>query len=124
MQIVGCFKLTVDICIYLCAYGVADPVQKVTLAVSDLQRSVHYWSSLLGMSVMEKDETKKTVLMGFGESQVSLCVIHYIFIEKKVDKIYKGNNSFSFLSLNYFHWSWSAYQGCKLSAKCAVFTSR
>lgn len=56
-----------------------DPVQKITLAVSDLQRSVHYWSSLLGMKVMEKSEEKKSVLMGFSDSQVgserqlSLC---------------------------------------------------
>lgn len=50
----------------------SDPVQKVCLAVSDLQRSVHYWSSLLGMSVVEKDETKKTVLMGFSDSQCKL----------------------------------------------------
>ncbi|KAG5269356.1 hypothetical protein AALO_G00201090 [Alosa alosa] len=50
----------------------SDPVQKVSLAVSDLQKSVHYWSSLLGMSVMEKDEAKKTVLMGFGEGQCKL----------------------------------------------------
>lgn len=47
-----------------------DPVQKVSLAVSDLQRSVHYWSSLLGMKVIEKNEDKKTVLMGFSDNQV------------------------------------------------------
>ncbi|XP_053503249.1 glyoxalase domain-containing protein 4 [Ictalurus furcatus] len=49
-----------------------DPVQKITLAVSDLQRSVHYWSSLLGMKVMEKSEEKKSVLMGFSDSQCKL----------------------------------------------------
>ncbi|TSQ46644.1 Glyoxalase domain-containing protein 4 [Bagarius yarrelli] len=49
-----------------------DPVQKITLAVSDLQRSVYYWSSLLGMKVMEKMEGKKSVLMGFSESQCKL----------------------------------------------------
>ncbi|KAB5550185.1 hypothetical protein PHYPO_G00050920 [Pangasianodon hypophthalmus] len=49
-----------------------DPVQKITLAVSDLQRSVHYWSSLLGMKVMEKCEEKKSVLMGFSDSQCKL----------------------------------------------------
>lgn len=47
-----------------------DPVQKITLAVSNLQHSVYYWSSLLGMKVMEKSEEKKTVLMGFTETQV------------------------------------------------------
>lgn len=49
-----------------------DPVQKVSLAVSDLQRSIHYWSSLLGMTVMAKDDAKKTVLMGFGDNQCKL----------------------------------------------------
>lgn len=49
-----------------------DPVQKITLAVSDLQRSVHYWSSLLGMKMMEKCEEKKSVLMGFSDSQCKL----------------------------------------------------
>ncbi|KAF4085893.1 hypothetical protein AMELA_G00100130 [Ameiurus melas] len=49
-----------------------DPVQKITLAVSDLQCSVHYWSSLLGMKVMEKSEEKKSVLMGFSDSQCKL----------------------------------------------------
>ncbi|XP_036415382.1 glyoxalase domain-containing protein 4 [Colossoma macropomum] len=50
----------------------SDPVQKVSLAVSDLQRSVHYWSSLLGMKVIEKSEGKKSVLMGFSDSQCKL----------------------------------------------------
>ncbi|KAM9468551.1 glyoxalase domain-containing protein 4 [Clarias gariepinus] len=50
----------------------SDAVQKITLAVSDLQRSVHYWSSLLGMKVIEKSEEKKSVLMGFSDSQCKL----------------------------------------------------
>ncbi|XP_056612151.1 glyoxalase domain-containing protein 4 isoform X2 [Triplophysa dalaica] len=50
----------------------SDPIQKVSLAVSDLQRSVHYWSSLLGMKVIEKNEDKKTVLMGFSDNQCKL----------------------------------------------------
>lgn len=48
-----------------------DPVQKVCLGVSDLQRSTHYWTTLLGMKVMERNEEKKTVLLGFSETQVS-----------------------------------------------------
>lgn len=48
-----------------------DPVQKVCLGVSDLQRSTRYWMTLLGMNVMEKNEEKKTVLLGFSETQVS-----------------------------------------------------
>ncbi|XP_023870036.1 glyoxalase domain-containing protein 4 [Salvelinus sp. IW2-2015] len=48
-----------------------DPVQKVCLAVSDLQKSTHYWSSLLGMKVIERHE-EKTVLMGFADTQCKL----------------------------------------------------
>uniref|UniRef100_A0A8C8C028 VOC domain-containing protein n=1 Tax=Oncorhynchus tshawytscha TaxID=74940 RepID=A0A8C8C028_ONCTS len=49
-----------------------DPVQKVCLAVSDLPKSTHYWSSLLGMKVMERNEEKKTVLLGFTDTQCKL----------------------------------------------------
>ncbi|XP_008307696.1 glyoxalase domain-containing protein 4 [Cynoglossus semilaevis] len=49
-----------------------DPVQKISLGVSDLQRSIHYWTNLLGMKVMERDEEKKTVLMGFTHTQCKL----------------------------------------------------
>ncbi|XP_046891717.1 glyoxalase domain-containing protein 4 isoform X2 [Hypomesus transpacificus] len=59
-----------------------DPVQKVCLAVSDLERSTHYWSSLLGMQVMERNEEKKTVLLGFGDSQ---CKLELNDIGGKVD---------------------------------------
>ncbi|XP_072248322.1 glyoxalase domain-containing protein 4 isoform X2 [Leuresthes tenuis] len=46
-----------------------DPVQKVCLGVSNLQKSTHYWATLLGMTVMDKNEEKKTVLLGFADSQ-------------------------------------------------------
>ncbi|TRY94639.1 hypothetical protein DNTS_021556 [Danionella cerebrum] len=49
-----------------------DPVQKVSLAVSDLQHSVHYWAGLLGMKVIEKNEEKKTAVMGFSDNQCKL----------------------------------------------------
>lgn len=68
-----CFKYSLLLIIWHvnCDYLFPDPVQKVCLGVSDLQRSTHYWSSLLGMKVVEKNEDKKTVLMGFGDTQVS-----------------------------------------------------
>uniref|UniRef100_A0A8B9JWC2 VOC domain-containing protein n=1 Tax=Astyanax mexicanus TaxID=7994 RepID=A0A8B9JWC2_ASTMX len=50
----------------------SDPVQKVCLATSDLKRSIHYWSSLLGMKVMEECVEKKSVLMGFSDTQCKL----------------------------------------------------
>ncbi|XP_075956841.1 glyoxalase domain-containing protein 4 isoform X3 [Anarhichas minor] len=50
----------------------SDPVQKVCLGVSDLQRSTHYWTTLLGMKVVEKNEEKKTVLLGFADTHCKL----------------------------------------------------
>ncbi|KPP78577.1 glyoxalase domain-containing protein 4-like [Scleropages formosus] len=49
-----------------------DPVQKVSLAVSDLQCSTHYWSTLLGMQVLERSSEKKSVLLAFTDSQCKL----------------------------------------------------
>uniref|UniRef100_A0A3P9JDW2 Glyoxalase domain-containing protein 4 n=1 Tax=Oryzias latipes TaxID=8090 RepID=A0A3P9JDW2_ORYLA len=48
------------------------PVQKVCLGVSDLQRSIHYWKTLLGMKVMDRNDKKKTVLLGFSDTQCQL----------------------------------------------------
>ncbi|XP_072909325.1 glyoxalase domain-containing protein 4 isoform X1 [Hemitrygon akajei] len=50
----------------------SDPVQKVTLAVSDLQRAVKYWCDLLGMKLYEKDDAKKQVLLGYADDQCKL----------------------------------------------------
>ncbi|XP_061734272.1 glyoxalase domain-containing protein 4 isoform X1 [Nerophis ophidion] len=49
-----------------------DPVQKVCLGVSDLSRSTHFWSALLGMTVIERSDEKKTVLLGFGDTGCKL----------------------------------------------------
>eukprot|EP00062_Callorhinchus_milii_P015300 gi/632965409/ref/XP_007898876.1/ PREDICTED: glyoxalase domain-containing protein 4 [Callorhinchus milii] len=49
-----------------------DPVQKVTLAVSDLQRSINYWSNLLGMKVYKKDEANKKAVLGYADDQCKL----------------------------------------------------
>ncbi|XP_066219670.1 glyoxalase domain-containing protein 4 [Saccopteryx leptura] len=50
----------------------SDPVVKVTLAVSDLQKSLNYWSNLLGMKVYEKDEEKQRALLGYADNQCKL----------------------------------------------------
>lgn len=56
---------------FLLSYYPADPVLKVTLAVSDLQKSLNYWSNLLGMKIYEKDEEKQRALLGYADNQVS-----------------------------------------------------
>uniref|UniRef100_G1NVR4 Glyoxalase domain-containing protein 4 n=2 Tax=Myotis lucifugus TaxID=59463 RepID=G1NVR4_MYOLU len=50
----------------------SDPVLKVTLAVSDLQKSLNYWSNLLGMKVYEKNEEKQRALLGYADNQCKL----------------------------------------------------
>ncbi|XP_053817079.1 glyoxalase domain-containing protein 4 [Vidua chalybeata] len=49
-----------------------DPVWKVTLGVSNLQKSVSYWSGLLGMKIYEKDEEKQRALLGYADNQCKL----------------------------------------------------
>ncbi|XP_074869442.1 glyoxalase domain-containing protein 4 isoform X1 [Carettochelys insculpta] len=49
-----------------------DPVLKVTLAVSNLQKSVSYWSDLLGMNIYERDEEKQRALLGYADNQCKL----------------------------------------------------
>lgn len=44
---------------------------KVTLGVSDLQKSVNYWSDLLGMEIYEKDEENQRAVLGYADNQVS-----------------------------------------------------
>uniref|UniRef100_A0A2K5CU82 VOC domain-containing protein n=1 Tax=Aotus nancymaae TaxID=37293 RepID=A0A2K5CU82_AOTNA len=49
-----------------------NPVLKVTLAVSDLQKSLNYWCNLLGMKIYEKDEEKQRALLGYADNQCKL----------------------------------------------------
>ncbi len=47
-----------------------DPVQKVTLGVSNLTKSTDYWTKLCGMTLYE--QTDKSVLLGYGDGQCKL----------------------------------------------------
>ncbi|XP_066602947.1 glyoxalase domain-containing protein 4 [Prorops nasuta] len=47
-----------------------DPVEKVTLSSSNLQRTINYWKDILGLKVFE--ETSKSVLLGYSEDQAKL----------------------------------------------------
>ncbi|KAG9492625.1 hypothetical protein GDO78_000890 [Eleutherodactylus coqui] len=49
-----------------------DPVQKVTVAVSNLQKSTAYWSDLLGLKVYYEDKAKKSILLGYADNQSKL----------------------------------------------------
>ncbi|CAG2057593.1 unnamed protein product [Timema podura] len=47
-----------------------DPIEKVSLNISNLQRSLDYWNKLLGLKIYEKSE--KSVLLGFSNNQTKL----------------------------------------------------
>ncbi|CAG9585258.1 unnamed protein product [Danaus chrysippus] len=50
-----------------------DPVVKVSLASSDLAKSIAYWNGLLTLKIFEK--TDKTVTLGFSEDQAKLELV-------------------------------------------------
>lgn len=47
-----------------------DPVVKVTLASSNLQKSLDYWNGILGLKIFEKSD--KTAVFGFNENEAKL----------------------------------------------------
>jgi catechol-2,3-dioxygenase len=49
---------------------VKDPVEKVTLASSNLQRSIDYWNGVLGLKIYSQDNKK--VVFGFSDSQAKV----------------------------------------------------
>nr|CAG4645655.1 EOG090X09EK [Lynceus sp. MCZ IZ 141354] len=57
-----------------------DPVVKVSLACSNLEKSVNYWHDLLKMKIYEKEGKK--VLLGYSDDQAKLELID---IGEKVD---------------------------------------
>lgn len=48
----------------------SDPVEKVTLASSNLASSISYWNSILGLKIFSQDKEK--AVLGFHESQAKL----------------------------------------------------
>lgn len=51
-----------------------DPVVKVSLASSDLTRSIAYWNGLLTLKIFEKKP--KSVVLGFSDNQAKLELVH------------------------------------------------
>lgn len=49
-----------------------DPVEKVTLASSNLQKSIDYWHGILGLKLF--NQTKESAVFGFSETQAKLEV--------------------------------------------------
>lgn len=57
-----------------------DPVQKITLGVSEIQRSLDYWNKLLSMKIY--GQTVNTVLLGYSDEQ---CKLELVQLEERVD---------------------------------------
>jgi catechol-2,3-dioxygenase len=51
-------------------YLVKDPVEKVALASSNLQRSIDYWNGILGLEICSQDNSK--VVLKFHSDQTEL----------------------------------------------------
>lgn len=49
-----------------------DPVVKVILASSNLEKTIEYWNGLLGLTVFSKDTKQRRVVLGFDENQAKL----------------------------------------------------
>lgn len=39
--------------------------------MTDFQKSLNYWSNLLGMKIYEQDKEKQRALLGYADNQVS-----------------------------------------------------
>ena len=50
-----------------------DPVFKVNLSVSSLQKSLEYWNKLLGMKIMKQSDTSAE--LAYSDSQVCCCCV-------------------------------------------------
>jgi catechol-2,3-dioxygenase len=51
-------------------YLVKDPVEKVALASSNLQRSIDYWNGILGLKICSQNNKK--VVLKFPSDQIEL----------------------------------------------------
>lgn len=49
---------------------ILDPVDKISLGVSDLEKSMKYWHELLGMKLYKQQSDR--VLLGYGDDQCKL----------------------------------------------------
>lgn len=58
-----------------------DPVKKVSLGVSNLQKSLDYWSKLCGMTLVEK--TDQTATLGYDRD--NQCHLELVGVDGKID---------------------------------------
>ena len=49
---------------------VTDPVYKIILSVTNLQKSLEYWNKLLGMNILQQSDTSAE--LGYSDNQVHM----------------------------------------------------
>ena len=59
---------------------ISDPVDKVSLGISDLNKSIKYWHDLLGMKIYEQHSD--TALLGYADDQ---CKLELVSVAEPVD---------------------------------------
>ncbi|XP_075220842.1 glyoxalase domain-containing protein 4 [Lycorma delicatula] len=57
-----------------------DPVEKVSLASTNLNKTIDFWNTTLGMIIYKHDD--KSIVMGYGDDQVKL---EYKHIDEPID---------------------------------------
>ena len=62
-------------------FSSSEPIQKVSIGVSNLAKSLDYWHNLLGMTVFEQTDTK--ALVGYSADK---CKIELILLGVPVDR--------------------------------------
>ena len=68
------FRLMGRSLLNVCVTLILDPVEKVSLGVSDLNKSIKYWHGLLGMKLYEQNSD--TVLLGYADDQCKLELVN------------------------------------------------
>ncbi|XP_013387571.1 glyoxalase domain-containing protein 4 [Lingula anatina] len=62
-----------------------DPVKKVTLSSSNLQRTIDYWTKLCGMKIFSQSD--KSVTLGYSDNQ---CKLEFVDIGQPIDHAKAG----------------------------------
>lgn len=90
------------------AYCFADPVEKITLAVSNLQKSISYWQGLLKMKPLKQSDKSAELIYGEGQTVLELFDIGIgIEIQKILDlmtELQIASNQINFYTFHFDHY--------------------
>lgn len=85
-----------------------DPVQKVTINTNDLQKTATYWTDVLGITAVDKNDTE--IVLAYDSKQTKLafnqCGLYFIFMRKLNIRLIGGiltvlfNGQFSIFQLS------------------------